>query len=142
MVLSMLATLPGILLILAMFCFTINSDHRFMGVKLFVVLFIVSFALFYQLTEVKVPSIIAQADTRIEEFADYDAIGDQFTDTYDMTVHELDGAKEIRYYDKAIAHDPQFRLLSGGHFTTYYYRIKPDLSYERVPFEETSFDKN
>lgn len=50
--------------------------------------------------------------------------------------------KEIRYYDKAIAHDPQFRLLSGGHFTTYYYRIKPDLSYERVPFEETSFDKN
>ncbi|WP_462393181.1 hypothetical protein [Mitsuokella multacida] len=138
MVLSMLVTLPSILLILAMFCLIINSDHRFIGV----VLFIVSFALFYQLTEVKVPSIIAQADTRIEEFADYDVIGDQFTDTYDMTVHELDGAKEIRYYDKATAHDPQFRLLSGGHFTTYYYRIKPDLSYERVPFEETSFDKN
>lgn len=138
MVLSMLVTLPGILLILAMFCLIINSDHRFIGVMLA----IASIALFYQLTEVKVPSIIAQADTRIEEFADYDAIGDQFTDTYDMTVHELDGAKEIRYYDKATAHDPQFRLLSGGHFTTYYYRIKPDLSYERVPFEETSFDKN
>ena len=138
MVLSMLVTLPSILLILAMFCLIINSNHRFIGVMLA----IASILLFYQLTEVKVPSIIAQADTRIEEFADYDAIGDQFTDTYDMTVHELDGAKEIRYYDKATAHDPQFRLLSGGHFTTYYYRIKPDLSYERVPFEETSFDKN
>ncbi|WP_278961515.1 hypothetical protein [Mitsuokella multacida] len=138
MVLSMFVTLPSILLILAMFCLIINSNHRFIGVMLA----IASIVLFYQLTEVKVPSIIAQADTRIEEFADYDAIGDQFTDTYDMTVHELDGAKEIRYYDKATAHDPQFRLLSGGHFTTYYYRIKPDLSYERVPFEETSFDKN
>lgn len=72
------------------------------------VLLVLSFASLYQLTEVKIPSIFAQADTRIEEFTDYDEISDQFTDTYDMTVHELNGAKEIRYYDKATAHDPKF----------------------------------
>lgn len=106
------------------------------------VLLVLSFASFYQLFEVKIPSIIAQADTRIEEFTDYDEISDQFTDTYDMTVHDLNGAKEIRYYDRATAHDPKFRLLSGGRYTTYYYRVKPDLSYERIPLDETSFDKN
>lgn len=107
------------------------------------VLLVLSFASLYQLTEVKIPSIFAQADTRIEEFTDYDEISDQFTDTYDMTVHELNGAKEIRYYDKATAHDPKFYLLGGGLYdVTYYYRVKPDLSYERIPLGETSFDKN
>lgn len=107
------------------------------------VLLVLSFASLYQLAEVKIPSIIAQADTRIEEFTDYDEISDQFTDTYDMTVHELNGAKEIRYYDKATAHNPKFYLLGGGRYdVTYYYRVKPDLSYERIPLDETSFDKD
>ena len=69
-----------------------------------------------------------------------DSITNHSEDTYDITVHNLDGVKEIRYYDKAAAHDPKFLLLGGGKFTTYYYRVKPDLSYERVSLEETRFD--
>lgn len=116
-----------------------TGKYRIIGVGLLVL----SFASFYQLTEVKIPSIIAQADSRIEEFTDYDEISDQFTDAYDMTVHELNNAKEIRYYDKATAHAPKFLLLGGGRYdVTYYYRVKPDLSYERIPLDETSFDKN
>lgn len=143
--LSMLISIPGMLLVIGAYLLIFVSKHRFWmdsaGI-IGVMMVIMGFASFYQLNEVKIPSIIAQADTRVEQFTDYDEISDQFTDTYDMTVHELNNAKEIRYYDKATAHDPEFRLLSGGHYTTYYYRVKPDLSYERIPLDETSFDKN
>ena len=138
--LSMLISIPGILLVAGCYLVILESTGKYRTIG--AVLLVLSFASFYQLNEVKIPSIIAQADTRVEQFTDYDEISDQFTDTYDMTVHELNNAKEIRYYDKATAHDPEFRLLSGGHYTTYYYRVKLDLSYERIPLDETSFDKN
>lgn len=127
MISSMLLSLPIILLAVGLYLLIVaNSNRQIIGATL-IVLSLVSA---YQLFEVKIPAIIEQASTRIEEFED----------TYDITVHELDGAKEIRYYDKATAHDPKFRLLSGGNFTTYYYRVKSDLSYERVSLEETRFD--
>lgn len=137
MISSMLLSLPIILLAVGLYLLIVaNSNRQIIGATL-IVLSLVSA---YQLFEVKIPAIIEQANTRIEEFADYDSITNQFEDTYDITVHELDGAKEVRYYDKATAHAPQFRLLSGGNFTTYYYRVKPDLSYERISLGETSFD--
>lgn len=137
MISSMLLSLPIIFWIVgSYFLIVANSNRQIIGVTLIAL----SLASAYQLFEVKIPAIIERANTRIEEFADYDSITNHSEDTYDITVHNLDGVKEIRYYDKAAAHDPKFLLLGGGKFTTYYYRVKPDFSYERVSLEETSFD--
>ena len=96
----------------------------------------------YLLYYVDIPTIMNKADKNIEQITNYNDITDYYGDTYDLTVHELNHAKEIRYYDKMYGRSKLFNVISGGQDTTYYYRIKPDLSYERVPLKETSFDKD
>lgn len=75
------------------------------------------------------------AASAIESFTSYDAVADRSTDAFDITVHETEDSKEVRFYDKVAAHDGLCR------FTKYtrYYRIQKDLSYGRVPLDETSF---
>ena len=85
---------------------------------------------------------VDMADKNIEQITNYNEITDYYGDTYDLTVHELNHVKEIRYYDKIYGRSKLFNVISAGQDTTYYYRIKPDLSYERVPLKETSFDKD
>lgn len=96
----------------------------------------------YLLYYVDIPTIMNKADKNIERITNYNEITDYYGDTYDLTVHELNHVKEIRYYDKEYGRSKLFNVISGGQDATYYYRIKPDLSYERVPLKETSFDKD
>ena len=96
----------------------------------------------YLLYYVDIPTIMNKADKNIEQITNYNEITDYYGDTYDLTVHELNHVKEIRYYDKIYGRSKLFNVISAGQDTTYYYRIKPDLSYERVPLKETSFDKD
>lgn len=96
----------------------------------------------YLLYYVDMPTIMNKADKNIERITNYNEITDYYGDTYDLTVHELNHAKEIRYYDKEYGRSKLFNVISGGQDAAYYYRIKPDLSYERVPLKETSFDKD
>ena len=96
----------------------------------------------YLLYYVDIPTIMNKADKNIEQITNYNDITDYYGDTYDLTVHELNHVKEIRYYDKIYGRSKLFNVISAGQDTTYYYRIKPDLSYERVPLKETSLDKD
>ena len=127
-------------LIVALKSYYYEDKSKFLFISL-IFLFLGSYTA-YLLYYVNIPIIINKADKNIEQITNYNEITDYYGDTYDLTVHELNHVKEIRYYDKMYGRSKLFNVISGGQDTTYYYRIKPDLSYERVPLKETSFDKD
>lgn len=143
---STIIQLPALLLLLGIiFLIIALQSYRYLLKKFLCISLLLLFAgsyTAYLLYYVDIPTIMNKADKNIERITNYNEIADYYGDTYDLTVHELNHAKEIRYYDKEYGRSKLFYVISGGQDATYYYRIKPDLSYERVPLNETSFNKD
>ncbi|MGN8836833.1 hypothetical protein ACTNCI_07615 [Mitsuokella jalaludinii] len=132
-------TLFAVLFVLFLVCFFAIPEKTTAQFRIkqaaCMLIFILMIVLSHRLFVVEEGGLEKDAASAIEQFTSYDEVISHSTSTYDITVHDTGDAKEIRFYDKAAAHDGLRR------FTAYtrYYRVLKDLSYGRVPLDETSF---
>lgn len=112
-----------------------DSDHKAIIKHLLVDLCIVICFVFFVKYHTNLENIQREKEIALilEQFTSYEDVTACSTDQYDIYVHKTNESKEIVFHPKVKPSDTDYDR---------YYRIRPDLSYETVSKEQTSFGYN